>query len=97
MHPQILGTWSRGRPTTWLRIMGKAICFHKIDPKIMPKRIGNTISMIFLSCICKRKDGQNRYSCSNEMRVLNLFLELAMCTICHMDKLFIKPEMLVLR
>ena len=49
-------------PTTWLQKMGKAICFHKIDPKIMPKRKDHKISTIFSMCMCKRQDGQNWYS-----------------------------------
>ena len=102
MHPQILGTWSQGRhwlleTATWLRIMEKAICFYKIDPKELPKRIGNKISMIFSSCTCKRQDDQNWYSWSNEMRFLNLFLELAAYGIRHTDNIFIKPKMLALR
>ena len=94
MHLHILGTRSRGRlsePTFWLRIMGKAICFHKTGPKIMPKRINNTISMIFPSCTYKRQDGQNWYS------FLNLFLEPAACAIPHANNIFIKPKMLALR
>ena len=35
-------------PTTCFRIIGKEISFHKTGPIMMPKRIGNTISTIFL-------------------------------------------------
>ena len=49
MYPQILRTWPRGdrhclsEPITCFRIMGKEICFHKIGPIMMPKRIGYKI------------------------------------------------------
>ena len=36
--------------------MGKEICFHKIGPITMPKRIGYTISMICFICTCRRQD-----------------------------------------
>ena len=35
-------------PTKYFRIMGIKICFHKIGPIMMSKRIGYTISTIFL-------------------------------------------------
>ena len=53
--------------TTLLRIMGKEICFHIIDPKLKPKRIGYKISMILSTCMCKRQDAQNWYSWPHEM------------------------------
>ena len=35
-------------PTTCFRIIGQELCFHKIGPIMMPKRIGYKISTIFL-------------------------------------------------
>ena len=36
-------------------------CFHKIDPKTMPKGIGYTISTIILLYLYQRQDDQNWY------------------------------------
>ena len=42
--------------TTWLRIMGKELCFHKTGPIMMPKSTGYKIFTVFLICMCKRQD-----------------------------------------
>ena len=66
--PQILGTWSRGRQALAIgnhnltQNNGKSNLISHNWSKVMPKRIGNNIAMIFSSCTCKRQDGQNWYS-----------------------------------
>ena len=54
-------------PTTWFRMVGKELCFHKIGPIMMPKSIGYKIFTIFLICVCERQDDQNRYSRFHEI------------------------------
>ena len=38
-------------------MVGKELCFHKIDPIMMPKSIGYKIFTIFLICMCETKTG----------------------------------------
>ena len=62
MHLQILrpspGWGDRhwlSEPTTGFRIMGKEICFHRIGPIMILKRICYTISTIFFICVYRRQ------------------------------------------
>ena len=58
MHPQICELGLGGRqalePTTWFRIMGKEISFHKIGLIMISKRIDYMISTIFFFRMGKR-------------------------------------------
>ena len=62
--------------------MGKEICFHKIGPIMMPKRIGYEISTIFFYLHVTKIVG-------------NLFLELVACDIPHADKYWIRQKIVL--
>ena len=44
-------------PTTWFRMVGKELCFHKTGPIRMPKSIGYKNFTIFLIHMCETKTG----------------------------------------
>ena len=47
--------------STLFLAMGKAICFHKIDPIIKPKNNRPQDFYDISMCMCNRQDGQNWY------------------------------------
>ena len=99
MHPQILGTWS------WER-QALAIGTHNL---VQNNGKSNLFSQNWSKNNAKKNRRQDFYdifklhvmpktgTADLTKCILNLFLELAMCAIRHMDKIFIHPKMLTLR
>ena len=54
-------------PTTCFRIIGKEICFHKIGPITMPKRIGYKISTIFFICKMTKTSIADLMKCASKI------------------------------
>ena len=76
-----------------LRIVGIEICFHRLGLTIMQKKEkAKRFLRYFLFARVKHKMPKTGIT-----NLMNLFLELAACEICHSYKYSIKPKMSALR
>ena len=76
-------------PTTWFRIMGKELCFHKIGPIMMPKRIGYKIFTIFFYLHVWETRWPKQVQQISWNALLKYILELVASDIHHADKYWI--------
>ena len=72
-------------PTTWFRIGGKELCFHKIIPIMMPKIIGYKIFVRYFWCACVR-DKMTKTGTTDLMKCaskINFRTRRVRCTSCR--------------
>ena len=71
---RVTGIGWLSEPTTCLRITGKELCFHKIGPIMMPKRIGCKISTMFL--FAHAGDKMTKTGIADRMKILLMHLKI---------------------